>query len=441
LAQAIIKIIVTPHLILKVFLFICVVGLSGYSSYLVILSTMNYFTYSVSTTTRTFDEVPSLFPKVTFCNLNMFQTQYAFNNFYSLYFNSRPISENEEKMLGHDLNDILIICLFNNIKYNSGDFIWSWDELYGNCFTFNSGFDSNGNRIDLKTVTLEGPMSGLKLTIYVNVYEKLIIANGVFLEFGVVMRIGNSSYSTFHPYSDGVSVSPGFQTKIVIDREFKSMLPKPYSNCEIVPNTPKYLEGMDLYNLISESNYEYTQQLCFRQCYQKYIIQKYNCSCVWFPSLFNVTQCTLSFSRIIWYTYGDNFNPTFINKYCFHSCPLKCDQILYKTSLSFSFFNSLTYISSIQSNSNLSKDFINRTIDATTAKESIVNVNIFYDSLSYTLNTESPQMDAVSLLGSIGGNLGLFLVVSFFSISEIIEVILEIFFILKHKKQTIQIES
>ena len=433
MAQAIIKIIVTPHLILKVFLFICVVGLSGYSSYLVILSTMNYFTYSVSTTTRTFDEVPSLFPKVTFCNLNMFQTQYAFNNFYSLYFNSRPISENEEKMLGHDLNDILIICLFNNIKYNSGDFIWSWDELYGNCFTFNSGFDSNGNRIDLKTVTLEGPMSGLKLTIYVNVYEKLIIANGVFLEFGVVMRIGNSSYSTFHPYSDGVSVSPGFQTKIVIDREFKSMLPKPYSNCEIVPNTPKYLEGMDLYNLISESNYKYTQQLCFVQCYQKYLIQKYNCTIFWFLSLYNANICTRDVWDTLWSNESEFFDSKFINKNCISLCPLECGQTLYETSISSNHLvGNEDYI---RRKPNLITDFINRTLDTKATRESIVFVNIYYDSISYTQTIESPQTDGIKLFSDIGGNLGFYLGLSVFSFFEIIEVMVEIFFIVKKQRR------
>jgi hypothetical protein len=61
-------------------------------------------------------------------------------------------------------------------------------------------------------------------------------------------------------------------------------------------------------------------------------------------------------------------------------------------------------------------------------------LNMFYDSLSYILTTESPQWDAVSLLGSIGGNLGLFLGVSLFSLCELIQVAVEIYFILKGKK-------
>lgn len=71
-------------------------------------------------------------------------------------------------------------------------------------------------------------------------------------------------------------------------------------------------------------------------------------------------------------------------------------------------------------------------MDATTAKNSFVGVNVFYESLSFIESSESPQMGIVSLLASIGGNLGLFLGVSLFSLAEIVEVIIEIFYILKN---------
>jgi hypothetical protein len=41
--------------------------------------------------------------------------------------------------------------------------------------------------------------------------------------------------------------------------------------------------------------------------------------------------------------------------------------------------------------------------------------------------------DLVSLLASIGGNLGLFLGMSVFSLAEIVEVIIEIVFVLKKR--------
>ena len=87
----------------------------------------------------------------------------------------------------------------------------------------------------------------------------------------------------------------------------------------------------------------------------------------------------------------------------------------------------------IKSNKNLSSDFIKRPIDASNAADSVVRVNIFYDSMSYELSTESPKMNIVSLLASIGGNLGLFLGVSVFSVCELIEVAIEIYFVKRAK--------
>jgi hypothetical protein len=56
---------------------------------------------------------------------------------------------------------------------------------------------------------------------------------------------------------------------------------------------------------------------------------------------------------------------------------------------------------------------------------SIIKFNIYYDSLSYTISTESPAMDVVALLSNIGGTLGLFLGVSVLTAVELIEIIIQ----------------
>jgi len=91
------------------------------------------------------------------------------------------------------------------------------------------------------------------------------------------------------------------------------------------------------------------------------------------------------------------------------------------------------FVDYIRDNKNLSSDFIQTKIDSANAANSVVKVNIFYDSMSYELSTESPKMDIVSLLASIGGNLGLFLGVSVFSLCELIEVATEIYYVKRAK--------
>jgi hypothetical protein len=78
-AQAIIKCFTINHFVLKVFLTLCLLASSGLASYLVIQSIINYLSFGASTTSRTLFENPTLFPQVTFCNLNWLTTEYAYN--------------------------------------------------------------------------------------------------------------------------------------------------------------------------------------------------------------------------------------------------------------------------------------------------------------------------------------------------------------------------
>ena len=419
LAQAILKLIMTPFITLKIFLFFSILISTSLASYLVIESIINYLSFGVSTTSRTIYEQPTLFPKVTFCNVNKYTTQYAFDlNGTQKNGNLDNFSDEEKRKFGHDLNDILIECSFNNEKCSASDFTLSYGPVYGNCYTFNSNLNENGSVVNLRKLSIFGPKHGLVLTFYVNYFEKFLSNFDGYHKTGAVIRIDNNSYLSYY-LDRGIFVSPGFNTYISVDREFKSMLPKPYSNCEKESNS-------NLYNLINQSKYEYTQQTCFSQCYQIYLARKYNCTEPNILSLFNASKCIGQMIK------NDTFDSDFIRENCLLSCPLECIQNLYKTSIT---FNQLSenefFLLAIRNNSNLNSDFIQRRLDVTKARESFVKVNIFYDSLSYTLSTESPQMNGVTLLGSIGGNLGLFLGVSVFSLCELIEVVLEIFFILK----------
>jgi hypothetical protein len=431
LAQAILNIILTPHLILKLILLVFVFGTTGLASYLVIQSIFSYLSFATSTTSRIIFQTPATFPQVTFCNVNWATTEYAYNNYKDLEFENE---EEEAKRYDHDLNDILIECSFNGVLCDSNDFVWSFDdEDYGNCYTFNSGVDSNGYETALKQSKLAGPKYGLSLLIYTNVYEKLI-DKILIKSLGIIVRLGNSSYS-MHYSNGGILASSGFQTNIVVEREYKSMLPKPFSECEIDPNSATFIEGADLYNLIGQSKYAYSQQLCFTQCYQKYFINKYNCTFENLLSLYNNSFCNSNVTSFI-YDWDYILDSDYIHSKCLPLCPLECNQTHFKTSLSFNqLIENSYYISLIKNNSNLRSDFIKRSIDGKTARDSFVLVNIFYDNLSYTQTSEIPQIDLISLLAYIGGNLGLFLGLSVFSFCEIIQAFVEIYFALKNDKK------
>ena len=224
LAQALIKIFTSPHLVHKCLLILFVVWTSGLASYMVIKSILEYFNYGVTTTSRRIYETSTLFPKVTFCNVNKLTTSYAFNLSTQMKtFNENNLDLEEKKKLVHDLKDILIECKFNANNCNFTEFTWSYDFFRGNCYTFYSGVDFNENKVNLRRSTIASSDYGLKLTLYVNIYEKILNSK---YGLGALIRIGNSSYSTYFPSGSGIYVSPGFSTYISVDREFQSMLSK-----------------------------------------------------------------------------------------------------------------------------------------------------------------------------------------------------------------------
>ena len=262
-AQAILKLLQTPHVILKIILFLFVLTTFGITSYLVIESIMDYYSYEVSTTSRSFYENATPFPKVMFCNVNQFATQYAYNLTQANMSDGNSLPDSLKKKLGHNLDDILVECWFNARPCDMDDFVWSFDAKYGNCFAFNAKSRS----------IMPGFEFGLQLTVYVNIYERLLnLTTKSPAILGAVFRIENSSYLSYSAPND-ILISPGFQTNIVVKREFNSILPKPYSGCEYEPYSPKYRQGMDLYNVILNSRYQFTQSFCFMQCLQKVIIE------------------------------------------------------------------------------------------------------------------------------------------------------------------------
>ena len=111
-------------------------------------------------------------------------------------------------------------------------------------------------------------------------------------------------------------------------------------------------------------------------------------------------------------------------------CPLECNRTTFTYHLTEVELLSPYLVEYIKENENLIMDFVTP-IDSKKAKQSVIHLSIFSDTLSYTLSTESPAMDLVSLFASIGGNLGLFLNLSFLSFGEFFVILVEILYLFK----------
>ena len=74
-------------------------------------------------------------------------------------------------------------------------------------------------------------------------------------------------------------------------------------------------------------------------------------------------------------------------------------------------------------------------------KQSIINLNVFYDRLSFTEITEKPSFPFVDLVSNVGGTFGLFLGISLLSFLEIVEIIYVMLLIFFKKSRNDKISS
>ena len=138
----------------------------------------------------------------------------------------------------------------------------------------------------------------------------------------------------------------------------------------------------------------------------------------------SITQINCILSKAY---YGIYLQDDYVQKVCIPQCPLECTSSKITSTLSSNQLMPYIYMPLLQAKSNLKSDFINRSLEnESVILQSIVKLNVFYDSLSYKISEESPQMDIVSLISQIGGNLGLFMGVCLFSLGEIIITLIEL---------------
>ena len=119
---------------------------------------------------------------------------------------------------------------------------------------------------------------------------------------------------------------------------------------------------------------------------------------------------------------------------CHPHCPLECESISYSISLSFAKFPNQIYYRQLINNSLIKSKYpVEYNIKYSDIEQSVVAFNVYYDDLKYTTITEVAKTTITDLISNMGGLLGLFIGVSFLSFGELVEMALEVIFILFEK--------
>ena len=211
----------------------------SYCIYLILTAILDYLQYNTVTNIETIKDMPADFPVITICNLNQLQNNYSsqirqkyskLNHFFSDFQMINILLMNEfssfndsfKKSLSYSLQESLISCSINMKPCFSSDFFWRFDQIYGNCYSFNTGFNSSGNLSDLIQISKTGNFNGLRLKLFIDNPKNI----PDFIErSGYHVIIHNQTYAI--SANEGYDISPGIETNFAISRLYETNKPKP----------------------------------------------------------------------------------------------------------------------------------------------------------------------------------------------------------------------
>jgi hypothetical protein len=340
--------------------------------YTCVNSIFSYFNYEVVTSINVINEIPTEFPAITFF-----------------------IQRNNKVKIS--LNKLINECKFNTLSCNvTENYFKTNRDKYG----FISYTFKNENAF------LGGKFFALSVSLNL---ENITFDNGSIYD-GIRLIIHNSSYDSNYytgASPNGFNLETGFKYEISIKKIFTYKLGQPYNNClKDVESRDSF--DSDLYRYILKStNYSYRQEDCFMYYVGRELYKHFNGSNKidrWENIVFEYP----SYSDYLNIIYQNIINNK-IYKVYESECPLECDSIKYEISHSFNKF-------SIK--------------NETSSSSERVQFSVYYEKPEYTVIDQIAQMTVFDLISNIGGNLGLFIGISFLSFAEIIELLVEIIFII-----------
>ncbi|CAF0980970.1 unnamed protein product [Brachionus calyciflorus] len=415
---------------------------TGLCSYMIVQSIMNYFSYETTSKIQIHTETSPIFPAITICNTNFFTSEYStefIKNLsldfqtsayfaYEKYLKLRQMITSSEELMsnsykfGDSFEKLIVHCRLLTIDCKNKEY-WNYyyHQIYGNCYQINTG------RENLIRVSRTGWYNSLSVILNISLADGL---EGLYAGSGAVVMIHNQTTSPLS--TDAFGVSSGVETFVAISRQFKSSLPKPYSNCDGDTSDPNVFNSK-LFKLISSKNISYNRKLCMDVCFQDLIIQECNCYFLGSPFFGDkfINQCLndVEYKCMNSKIENDLKNSSIKNDICQSQCPLECNSMSYKIFYSFNDFIN-------EKNNEDLNNFYNFTgTNRRQMKNDLVSLYFYYETLNYEEMTEKESIDFVGLLSNLGGIAGLFLGISFLSLVEIIEIALQIFnFFITRKK-------
>jgi len=314
--------------------------------------------------------------------------------------------------------NLILVCQFNFDLCNSENLVLTYDSYFGNCYTFNPNTYPNGTKREPSQAYIQG--IGLNVFMYTGppddefpyLFDQNVIPKGI------IIQIKDTTSNAI--MLSGVGVSAGNYAQIEITRTETSNMPYPYGSC-IPVESINTLASQQMQQL----GITYTRESCLIICLQNMVVNEIGCNYLQYPILPNYPLCRNKTQ------FDQGSNIYFNMSYCNELCPIECDTVTYDTSVSYSSWPTYDfYITNIELGTFSS--LVNN-LSYENASKSFACASIYYKEIKYTEITESPSMLLVDLVGAIGGMLGLFLGFSLMVMIELVELVIEFWFIVAKK--------
>ncbi|XP_070566204.1 acid-sensing ion channel 2-like [Ptychodera flava] len=320
--------------------------------------------------------------------------------------------------LGHQNEDFILQCTFDQTKCHYEDFEVIQDDKYGNCFTWNH----HSRNMSLRS-TGPGSTHGLKLTLFTEQSEYISIYGQ---DSGVRVSIHEMGTTPF-PEDDGFTVAPGKATGVGLKQLIINREDPPHGECS---NSTSF-----------ESMYGdgYSVAACRKQCLQDYMERE--CGCVDTIMISDVPRCRILNQtqeicrQLMYYMLQNNMLEC--------ECALPCSEIIYLKTISQSLWPSVTYLyhllKTIHSINDKTKD-IN---DFEQAQSNLVRLEVYFEEMTYETMSETPKYEGVyNLLAEIGGVIGIYVGLSFITVVEFVEFFVAVVrYLFRRIKRSMKVEA
>ena len=446
------KVFKAQSLFFKLFWLISFTVSLGYCIYAITMLVNMFLHYPSYSNTKIIEELPALFPMVSFCNmktinktaasdylnlngliLNKSISEYAspydwiINQRYMVrnFISNDNLTEEIRKSYGFRIEEMLISCYFRNKACSKEDFKYFYHPFYGNCYSFNTGQYNNGTKYEIKDVVISGNRYGLILELLLGDPSADSINE---FHDGVIISIDNQSFIPFIN-DDVIKASAGAETDLIISREFITKLPKPYGDC-LEDTSQNSSFNLKYFKYITQTlKINYSEKFCYSLCIQQTIFDTCGCTNINLPVLKHdfrhhcITSTEIKcFEDIIF-----QFTDTLKAAECRKSCPFECFSINYDVASYSALYPTKAY-QDVLFNFSTSKGIM---LNYNTARYAFAKVNIFYHNMQYKVTIESPTIDPLSLFSSLFGTLNFYTGMNVFTLIEVIELLIALLLMAK----------